>query len=84
MFNLTTPVRLGVYTNTRIFTNSSCLTLSNFLCVAFLFLQLPTKRELVELIAENDMEGVDSRKLKLTKRRLTKEKIKENNMTGGI
>jgi hypothetical protein len=38
----------------------------------------------VALIEEQGMEAVSSRDLKLTKRRLTKEQIKENNMMGGI
>mmetsp|Transcript_4365 Transcript_4365/g.7455 ORF Transcript_4365/g.7455 Transcript_4365/m.7455 type:complete len:107 (+) Transcript_4365:93-413(+) len=45
---------------------------------------LPTKRELVEMIEKDGMEAVSTRHLKLTKRRLTKEQIKENNLTGGI
>ena len=36
------------------------------------------------MIETDGMEAVSSRNLKLTKRRLTKEQIKENNMTGGI
>ena len=52
--------------------------------LVFASLQLPTKRELVAMIETEGMEAVSSRHLKLTKRRLTKEQIKENNMTGGI
>ena len=47
-------------------------------------MQLPSKRELLQMIEKDGMESVSTRNLKLTKRRLTIEQIKQNNMTKGL
>ena len=51
--------------------------------LSLLYIQLKSKKELLEEAEKVGMNAMDSRDLKLLKRRLTKETILENNISGG-